>query len=125
MKYTEFVNKEKIKYLQNIKILQYQTQIHAGVIPSIIENDETTIIVSKDLVFLRDNGSKQKRLNTPKKVVETKRSLHSNDHYDQVECQDKYVIHNATSDNELITDQENTDDYIDQLHGLIPSVVEE
>jgi len=25
----------------------------------------------------------------------------------------------------LITDQENTDDYIDQLHGLIPSVVEE
>ena len=61
----------------------------------------------------------------PKKIVETKRSLHFHDHYDQAECQDKYVIHNATSDNELITDQENTDDYIDQLHGLLPSVVEE
>ena len=41
--------------------LRYQTQIHAGVIPSNIENDGKTIIVSKDLVFLRDNGSKQKR----------------------------------------------------------------
>ena len=40
--------------------LRYQTQIHAGVIPSNIENDGKTIIVSKDLVFLRDNGSKQK-----------------------------------------------------------------
>ena len=36
--------------------LRYQTQIHAGVIPSNIENDGKTIIVSKDLVFLRDNG---------------------------------------------------------------------
>ena len=35
------------------------------------------------------------------------------------------MIHNATSDNELITYQENTDDYIDQLHGLISSVVED
>ena len=35
------------------------------------------------------------------------------------------MIHNATSDNELITYQENTDGYIDQLHGLISSVVED
>lgn len=33
--------------------LRYQTQIHAGVIPSNIENDGKTIIVSKDF-FLRD-----------------------------------------------------------------------
>jgi hypothetical protein len=44
--------------------LRYQTQIHAGVIPSNIENDGKTIIVSKDF-FLRNNGSKQKRQSTP------------------------------------------------------------
>ena len=57
---------------------------------------------------IKSNQSKQKRLSTPKKVVETKRSLQFNDHYDQTECQDEDMIHNATSDNELITDQENT-----------------
>jgi predicted AAA+ superfamily ATPase len=74
---------------------------------------------------IKSNQSKQKRLNTSKKVVETKRSLQFNDHYDQTECQDEDMIHNATSDNELITYQENTDGYIDQLHGLISSVVED
>ena len=72
---------------------------------------------------IKSNQSKQKRLNTSKKVVETKRSLQFNDHYDQTECQEEDMIHNATSDNELITYQENTDGYIDQLHGLISSVV--
>ena len=74
---------------------------------------------------IKSNQSKQKRLNTSKKVVETKRSLQFNDHYDQTECQDEDMIHNAISDNELITYQENTDGYIDQLHGLISSVVED
>jgi hypothetical protein len=74
---------------------------------------------------IKSNQSKQKRLNTSKKVVETKRSLQFNDHYDQTECQDEDMIHNATSDNELITYQENTDGYIDQLHGLISSVLED
>lgn len=71
--------------------LRYQTQIDAGVIPSNNENDGKTIIVSKDF-FLRDNGSKQKRLNTPKKVVDTKPSLQFNDHDDQTECQDEDMI---------------------------------
>ena len=57
------------------------TKTHSGIIPADLEKAGKELLVSKELVYIRDNKSKQKRLKTPQKQPETsaKRSLFFNE----------------------------------------------
>lgn len=102
---------------------KFQTKTHSGIIPADLEKTGKELLISNELVYIRDNKSKQKRLNTPQKLPETstKRSLFSMNNEQIVLDDDDYLhIDNIESEN-----QDPNKEYVEYLCSLVPSVVEE
>ena len=108
---------------EQFRNFKFQTKTHSGIIPADLEKTGKELLVSNELVYIRDNKPKQKRLITPQKLPETsaKRSLFSmNNEQIVLDNDDDLHIDDIESEN-----QDPNKEYVEYLCSLVPSVVEE
>lgn len=124
---TELLKYREPRLNEKTGTLIYLTKIHEGVIPSNVLKDQKCIVVSDELVYIRDVNSKQRRLNTPKKAVKPRRQLPFSSicsESDDSGKEDFTVLSRQPIQNSPVDNDEN-ENHLSHLLSLIPSVIEE